>query len=229
MPLSFLPQIQPGIQRKACTRPPAPSCPGLTLTGSAELTASWLQAGGEEGWKERAGPASSPPRHWHRPLVRVAQTVSHLWPIRSTHPSSSGSVEGSQKDLEAKGCFCPRIMSRTVIVAVKVKVKSLSCVWLFATPRTVAHQAPPSMGFSRREYWSGLPLPSPRDLPDPGIKLRSPTLQADALPSEPRWKPPNIMYSTLNFNCYLLVYRNTINVYMAALHYSILLTNPHPF
>ena len=45
----------------------------------------------------------------------------------------------------------------------KVKVKSLSRVWLFATPRTAAHQAPPSMGFSRQEYWSGLPLPSPRD------------------------------------------------------------------
>ena len=61
------------------------------------------------------------------------------------------------------------------------KVKSLSCVQLFATPWTVDHQAPPSMGFSRQEYWSGLPFPSPRDLPDPGIKPRSPTLQADAL------------------------------------------------
>ena len=43
----------------------------------------------------------------------------------------------------------------------KVKVKSLSCVWLFATPGTVAYQAPPPMGFSRQEYWSGLPHPSP--------------------------------------------------------------------
>ena len=43
----------------------------------------------------------------------------------------------------------------------KVKVKSLSCVWLFATPWTAAYQAPPSMGFSRQEYWSGVPLPSP--------------------------------------------------------------------
>ena len=43
----------------------------------------------------------------------------------------------------------------------KVKAKSLSCVWLFATPWTAAHQAPPSKGFSRQEYWSGLPLPSP--------------------------------------------------------------------
>ena len=44
----------------------------------------------------------------------------------------------------------------------KVKVKSLSCVWLFTTPWTAAHQAPPSMGFSRQEYWSGVPLASPR-------------------------------------------------------------------
>ena len=48
--------------------------------------------------------------------------------------------------------------------------KSLSCVRLFATPWTVAYQAPPSVGFSRQEYWSGLPFPSPGDLPDPGIE-----------------------------------------------------------
>ena len=48
----------------------------------------------------------------------------------------------------------------------KVKVKSLSRVRLFATPWTVAHQAPPSMGFSRQEHWSGVPFPSPGDLPD---------------------------------------------------------------
>ena len=51
-----------------------------------------------------------------------------------------------------------------------------------------AHQVPPSMEFSRREYWSGLPFPSPGGLPDPGIKPESPTLQADALPSEPPGK-----------------------------------------
>ena len=66
-----------------------------------------------------------------------------------------------------------------------VKVKSLSHVQLFATPWTVAHQAPPSMKFSRQEYWSGLPFPSTGDLPDPGIEPGSPALQADALPSEP--------------------------------------------
>ena len=64
-----------------------------------------------------------------------------------------------------------------------------SHVWLFATLWTVAHQAPLSMGFSRQEYWSGLPFPSPGDLPDPGIKPGSPALQADSLPSEPPRKP----------------------------------------
>ena len=70
-----------------------------------------------------------------------------------------------------------------------VKVKLLSRDQLFATPWTVAYQAPPSMGFSRQEYWSGLPFPSPGDLPDPGIKPGSPSFQADALTSEPPGKP----------------------------------------
>ena len=72
-----------------------------------------------------------------------------------------------------------------------MKVKSFSRVRLFATPWTVTHQAPPPMGFSRQEYWSGLPFPSPGDLPDPGIEPRSPALQADALTSEPPGKPKN--------------------------------------
>ena len=74
-------------------------------------------------------------------------------------------------------------------MSMKVKVKSLSHVQLFAAPWTVAHQAPPSVGFSSQEYWSGLPSPSPGDLPDPGIEPRSLALQADALPSEPPGKP----------------------------------------
>ena len=64
----------------------------------------------------------------------------------------------------------------------KRKVKSLGHVWLFATPRPGAHHAPPSMGFSRQEHWSGLPFASPGALPDPGMK---PGVQADALLSEP--------------------------------------------
>ena len=70
-----------------------------------------------------------------------------------------------------------------------MKVKSLSRVRLFATPWTVAYQASPSMGFSRQEYWSGLPFPSAGDLPNPGIKPGSPALEADGLTSEPPGKP----------------------------------------
>ena len=61
----------------------------------------------------------------------------------------------------------------------------LSRVQLFTTLWTVAHQAPLSMGFSRQEYWSGLSFPTSGDLPNPGIKPKSSTLQADSLPSEP--------------------------------------------
>ena len=74
----------------------------------------------------------------------------------------------------------------------EVKVKLLSHVRLFATSWTVAHQAPPSMGFSRQEYWSGLPFPSPGNLPNPGIEPRSPTWEADALTSEPPGKPMRV-------------------------------------
>ena len=62
----------------------------------------------------------------------------------------------------------------------KMKVKLLSHVRLFATPWTVAYQALPSMDSPGQEYWSGLPFPSPGDLPDPGIESRSPAFQADA-------------------------------------------------
>ena len=63
-----------------------------------------------------------------------------------------------------------------LLQCMKVKVKSLSRVRLSVTPWTAAYQAPLSMGFSRQEYWSGLPFPSPRNLPDPGIEPRSPAL-----------------------------------------------------
>ena len=84
----------------------------------------------------------------------------------------------------------------------ELQVKSLCRVQLFGTPWTVAYQASPSMGFSRQEYLSGLPFPSPGDLPDPGIKPRSPELQADALPSKLPGKPyyiaQDIQYPVIN-------------------------------
>ena len=72
-----------------------------------------------------------------------------------------------------------------------MKVKSLSRVQLFATPWTVAHEAPFSVGLSWKEYWSGLPCSPPGDLSDPGIKLvfpGSPAFQVNSLPAEPLGK-----------------------------------------
>ena len=65
----------------------------------------------------------------------------------------------------------------------------LSRIWLFVTPWTVARLASLSLQFSSQEYWSGLPFPSPGDLPDPGIEPGSPALQTDSLPPEPPKKP----------------------------------------
>ena len=73
-----------------------------------------------------------------------------------------------------------------------------SHVQLFVTPWTIAHQAPLSMGFSRQEYWSGLPCPPPGHLSNPGIEHRFPTLQVDSLPSEPPVKPKNTGVGSLS-------------------------------
>ena len=77
-----------------------------------------------------------------------------------------------------------------------------SCLTLW-DPWTVVYQAPQSMEFSRQEYWSGLPFPSPEDLPNPGIEPESPALQADALPSEPPRKP-YVSFSSVAQSCLTL-------------------------
>ena len=76
------------------------------------------------------------------------------------------------------------------------EVKSLSHVWLFATPWTIAYQAPLSVGFSRQEYWSGLPFPSPGARPNPGIEPGSPALQTDAFTILTTMENMHIKYST---------------------------------
>ena len=73
-------------------------------------------------------------------------------------------------DISICVCVCVRVCVKWS------EMKLLSCVRLFATPWTVAYQTSLSMGFSRQEYWSGLPFPSPRDLPNPGVEPGSPTL-----------------------------------------------------
>ena len=82
-------------------------------------------------------------------------------------------------------------------------MKSLSRVRLLATPWTAAYQAPPSVGFSRQEYWSGLPFPSPEDLPNPDMEPRSLALQVNCLPSEPPRKLHT--YPCLNIICQMAV------------------------
>ena len=73
-------------------------------------------------------------------------------------------------------------------------------------PVDCIYQAPPFMGFSRQEYWSGLPFPSPGDLPDPGINSGSPALWADALPSKSGRKITNIYFSYDITSNYFTVY-----------------------
>ena len=80
-----------------------------------------------------------------------------------------------------------------------VCVCALSCVQVFETPGTVAHQAPLTMGFPRQEYWSRLPFPSPADLPDPRIEPVSPELQKDSLPLEP------LGIQEMHDVCYLMI------------------------
>ena len=79
------------------------------------------------------------------------------------------------------------------VLVVEEEVLSLSCVQLFVTPWTAACQAPLSMGFSRQEYWSGWPFPSPGDLPDPGMEPRSPALQGILYCLSPQGSLPFIL------------------------------------
>ena len=83
-------------------------------------------------------------------------------------------------------CFLLLTLFQPLVVVGGLVAKS--CPTL-VTPWTVARQAPLSLGFSRREYWSGLPFPSPEDLPHPGIEPRSPALPAGSLPTELGEKP----------------------------------------
>ena len=86
-----------------------------------------------------------------------------------------------------------------LLVTVSVHVKSLSHVQLFVTPWTLARQAPLFMGFFRQECWSGLPFPSPGDLPDPGIEPASPALTGGFFIIEPPRETPALLLGGCNF------------------------------
>ena len=99
-----------------------------------------------------------------------------------------------------RGLWAQTHTSTYIIVS---KCQSLSRARLFVTPQTAAHQAPLSMRFSRQEYWSGLPFPSPGDISNPGIKPGSPALQADSLLTELQGKPILQQINQKFFKCYL--------------------------
>ena len=110
---------------------------------------------------------------WISYMYTYIPSLSSIPPTPSSHPSKS-----SQSTELSFLCY----------IAVS-EWKMLNRVQLFATPWIVTHQASLSMEFSRQEHWSGLPFPFPRDLPNPGIKPRSPAFQADSSLSEPPGKP----------------------------------------
>ena len=122
---------------------------------------------------------SSPSLPVHHQLLEFTQTHVHRVgdAIQQSHPLSSPSSPAPNPS-QHQSLFQCKSESE-----VAQSCPTLCGLW------TVAHQAPLSMGFSRQEYWTGLPFPSPGDLPDPGIKPRSFKLQANALTSAPPGKP----------------------------------------
>ena len=133
---------------------------------------------------------------WDKELAAAAAKLLQSCPTLC-HP-----IDGSPPGFPVPGILQARTLEWVVISFSnawkwKVKVKPPSYVRLLVTPWTAAYQAPLSMGFFRQEYWSGLPCPPSGDLSDPGIEPRSPTLQADALTSEPPGKPELTYFSLI--------------------------------
>ena len=123
---------------------------------------------------------------WRPPLW-----VADPWPSDLRAGSSTSLIRKSRLSLRSQ------LPSETFLFGSLQPRWHLCCLCVFSPsvvsnslrpPQTAAHQAPLSMGFSRQEYWSGLPCTSPEDISYPGIKPRSPAWQADSLPSEPPWK-----------------------------------------
>ena len=121
----------------------------------------------------------------------VAQWLRLCLPLQGTQVPSLVGV------LDSTCCTVQTINKQIKHFFLKESIRVVSLVWWWwfnpvktlATPWTVAHQATPSMGFPRQGYWSGWPFPFPGDLTHPGIKPRSPALQADSLPTEPPGRP----------------------------------------
>ena len=127
--------------------------------------------------------------------VFVPMALKHSWGVKRTVQSHM-----PESDISLSLSFpCHYLLSKVCVCAKLLQL--LSCVQLFVTLWTVAHQAPLSMGFSRQEYWSELPCRPPGDLPDPGIKptsLMSPALAAGFFTISVTWKALYLRYTGLN-------------------------------
>ena len=157
---------------------PRPSTTQLSEVPSAGCLTQRISKQEHSPKQQQAGrpqiPQHTPP-HTAPPISRKKLTSTGQ--NAGTSPSQHEAYTSHWTNLTHQG---QRWETRTMTLQpedkLKVKVKSLSRVWLFVTPWLVAYQASPSMGFFRQEYWSGLPFPSLGDLPDPGIEPRSPAL-----------------------------------------------------
>ena len=171
-------------------------------------------------------PSRVPQAHWWKCAVPASAPPPWCCPPPIANPGTpGGKVELLEtKQEEAASSFFPRAFWTLYVFAdlnffYLKKVQSaimlvLNHIRLFATPWTVAHQAPLSMEFSRQKYWNGWPFPSPRGLPHPGIEPGSPALQADSLLSEPPGKPS--VSNRGNIKLFFLCQRHWVNIFEAS-------------
>ena len=137
---------------------------------------------------------------WNSPGKNTG-VISHylLQGILPTQRSNLGLLHCSQDSLLPEPPGEPNFKKMT---SKYIVVQLLSCVWLFATSWTIAHQGPLSMGFPRQEYWSELQFPSPGNFPNPGTEPQSPVLAGDFFTTEPPGKPSE--HTTGDLFCYVI-------------------------
>ena len=131
------------------------------------------------------------PLRFHCPNLICPGKVHKIWSFTQRHLQLVKLLKGYSLNTSALKNSYPKWKQMSGVLLIIYSDIKWSCSVMSdsVTPWTVAHQAPPSMEFSRQEYWSGLPFPFPGDLPDPEIEPGSPALQGYALPSEPPGNP----------------------------------------
>ena len=140
-------------------------------------------------WSRVLSPGQPPDLPFQTPSCLTCFLEKYSWPCVKFPHSDSNVLEQTFQRHGINSSQDDQACSLWTVEDIQVLV--IQWCPILCDPWTVAHQVPLSMGFSRKEYWSGLPFPPPEDLLDLGIEPRSPALQADSLPSEPPWFGPN--------------------------------------